>query len=484
MRSPASITRWQDLAILAGAFAASRLALHAAGLPFDFSLDWMWLGDPADLEDGLVRTIFYFHAFPPGMNALTGLLLKMGGAHASALALIVFRAFGLVLVWSLFYLLRAVEVPSRIALVVAAAFSLLPQSLYFEHLYLYETPVAALLCLSVALFHAALTRRSSALWLVFFSVCALIGLTRATFHLAWFGLMLGAALACRRHAARRVLAASAVPAVLLLALYVKNGIVFGTFGALTYGPAAFANVTVWRLPPEVRSTWIGDGRLSPAAAISPYAGPTDYVRVLGTREPDRAWPAVMTRLDRPSVHAPNFNHWAMLGANRQRTSDAWRYVSREPLAYLATATRGLRDLFSPTTEWHPYTGTEKSPHHGHRRVLGAYEDAVNGVVHGFPLGPVGLYALLPMAVAWTGVYGYRLRRAADETARARGALLWLCLLNVVYVVAASSAFTFLESSRYRFQIEPLIWVMATASIAALVGHMRGRPSLDVRHPAP
>jgi hypothetical protein len=41
----------------------------------------------------------------------------------------VFRAFGLVLVWSLFYLLRAVEVPSRIALVVAAAFSLLPQSL-------------------------------------------------------------------------------------------------------------------------------------------------------------------------------------------------------------------------------------------------------------------------------------------------------------------------------------------------------------------
>jgi len=484
-RAPAGVTRWQELATIVVLFAASRAALRAAGLPFAFSLDWMWLADPADLQHDLLRTTYYFHAFPPGMNLLTGLLLKAGGPQAPPLALMVFWALGLVLVWSLFYLLRAAGLTSRVALVVATAFSLLPQTLYFEHLYLYETPVAALLCLSLALFHAALTRRSWALWLACFSVCAAIGLTRATFHLVWFGLMLVAALACSGPLpARRLLAAAAAPAMLLLALYAKNLVVFGTFGALTYGPAAFANVTVSRLPAETRSAWIRDGRLSPSAAVSPYASAREYLGPLGSGGPDHEWPEVLTRLDRPSVHAPNFNHWAILDANRRRAHDAWRYVWSQPLAYLSTVARGLHDFFTPTTEWHPRTGTRTSPHHGHRRVLGGYEDGFNQVVHGFPVGPAGLYALLPLAMVWTGVHGSRLRRAADPAARARGALLWMCLLNVAYVVSVSSALTFGESSRYRFQVEPLIWVMGAIAIAKLVDHVRGGPSLDARQRTP
>src|SRR4030095_1804984 len=169
--------------------------------------------------------------------------------------------------------------------------SLLPQVIYFEDLYLYEEPVAALLCLSVALFHAALVRRSSRVWLSFFAVCAIIGVTRSTFHLIWFGAMLAMALwfSIPRDRARLAMAASA-PAARVLALYVKNLIVFGTFSAFTYGPSSYAHVTVSHLTPAVRSEWVREHKLSPFATLSPYAGPREYLQVFsGT--PPAGWPS-------------------------------------------------------------------------------------------------------------------------------------------------------------------------------------------------
>ena len=211
----------------------------------------MWLSDPADLQDRLLQTIYYFHAFPPGMDLFTGILLKVAGAHAALLAQITFWLLGLVLITSIFYLARACGLSARVSFIVAIAFSLLPQSIYFEHLYLYEEPIAALLCLSVALFHAALTRQSVRLWLGFFTLCAVIGVTRSTFHLLWLAVMLclGLWFSTPRDR-RRVLAAACAPAALVVALYVKNLIVFGTFSAFTYGPSSYAHVTVSHLHPR------------------------------------------------------------------------------------------------------------------------------------------------------------------------------------------------------------------------------------------
>jgi hypothetical protein len=468
---------WREYALVALAFGLSRLLFYLTGLRFDFSLDWMWLSDPADLQNRLLQTIYYFHAFPPGMDLLSGILLKLGGPYAAFLAQLTFWGCGLILVSSVYYLARASGLSAPLSFVVSLAFSLLPQVIYFEHLYLYEEPVAALLCLSVALFHAALSRRSWRLWLAFFTVCAFIGITRSTFHLAWFVVMVGAALWFNPALpSRRLLAAASAPAVLLLALYVKNLIVFGTFSAFTYGPSSYAHVTVSNLPPEVRAEWAREHRLSPFATLSPYAGPREYLRVF-TGGPSRDWPSQMTELDRPTVHAPNFNHWVILEANRQRNADAFYYLRTQPIEYATRALQGLRDLFTPSTEWHPYTGTERSPHYQHRSVLGGYEAAVNRVMHGFPVSPVGLYVFLPIVMAWTVRRAWQLSLTTDRESQARGAMLWLCLFNVAYVVAISSAVTFFESSRYRFQAESLIWVMTALCVATLCSSLAGR-----RHP--
>lgn len=460
---------WREYALVAILFVSTRLLLFWLGIRFNFSLDWMWLSDPADLTDRLLQTIYYFHAFPPGMDLLSGILLKLGGASAAVLAQIVFWAFGLVLVLSLFYLARSSGLSTKVSLIVAMAFALLPQAIYFEHLYLYEEPVAALLCLSVALFHAALRRQSFRLWLAFFAVCAAIGITRSTFHLVWFGGMVGLGLWFNPPTARRrLIAAASVPAVALLSLYVKNLIVFGTFSAFTYGPSSYAHVTVSRMPPETRSEWVREHKLSPFATLSPYAGPREYLRVFsGTAHTD--WPLQLTQLERPTVHAPNFNHWVILEANRQRNADAWFYLRTQPLDYTANVLRGLRDLFTPSTEWHPYTGTTRSPHYEHRRVLGGYENLVNRFFHQFPVSPVGLYTLLPIVMIWAARRAWKLVRSPESEAMARGAILGLCLANITFVVGVSSAVTYLESSRYRYQIESLIWVTTAVCVSSLRG---------------
>jgi len=459
--------RWSEYAVVSLAVVSSRLLLYSLGLQYNFSLDWMWLSDPADLQNRLLQTLYYFHAFPPGMDLFTGILLKLAGTHAAFLAQLTFWLLGLVLVTSLFYLARASGLSARVSFIAAIAFSLLPQSIYFEHLYLYEEPIAALLCLSVVLFHAALSRQSFRLWLLFFGVCAVIGVTRSTFHLLWFGVMLGMGLWFNTpRDRRRVLAAASAPAAIVVGLYVKNLIVFGTFSAFTYGPSSYAHVTVSHLTPEAKAAWVHEGRLSPFAALSPYAGPREYLQVFSGTPPTN-WPSQLTDLDRPTVHAPNFNHWVILEANRGRNADALYYLRTEPLDYATTVLSGLERFFSASTEWHPYTGTERSPHYQHRQVLGRYESIVNRLMHGFPIAPLGLYVFLPLVMVWTTLRAWRLIQSSDATTRAQGAMLGLCLLNIAYVVGVSSAFTFLEESRYRYQIESLIWVTTALTIVSL-----------------
>jgi hypothetical protein len=454
-------------ALLSVLFVFSRAALALLGLRFSFSLDWMWLSDPGDLRERLIETLFYFHAFPPGMNAVTGVLLKIGGPNAAVLAQTLFLGLGLVFVNALFYLARAAGLSTRIALGLALAFSLAPSSIYFEHLYLYEMPVAALVSVTAVLFYTAVHRPSFGLWFGFFAVSAAIACTRSSFHLAWFVAMVGLGGWLTGRGSRRVVVAAAlVPAGLLVSLYGKNLLLFGEFAASTFGPASYTLVTVAHLPADVRDAWIRERRLSPFAATSVYAPPREYARYFATPEHDQ-WPHQLTRLEHRDVPAANFNHWWLLDVHRARRADVLYYLRVRPLDYMSNVAAGVRDMFGASTTWHPRDGTSASPHYQHRQVLGGYEAWFNRLLHSVPIAPVGLYVFLPLVLVWSLAHARTLVRDGDHASRARGALLIFCVLQIVYVVAASTMLTFLESARYRFQVEALIWLLTAACISSL-----------------
>ena len=182
-------------------FFGTRVALYIAGLRFNLELRWMFLSDLRDLRERLFETLYYFHAFGPGMNLITGVLLKISPAHLATTATAVFWLFGAVLTVSLYRILKLLGCGRWKAMAVALAFSLLPQTLYLENLYLYTYLCASLLCLSAVLFQRALGKKSVLAWLWFFLICAALGWLYTVFHLLWFGVMAGSR-SCFRGPAR------------------------------------------------------------------------------------------------------------------------------------------------------------------------------------------------------------------------------------------------------------------------------------------
>lgn len=447
-------------------FVGTRVALDALGLRYSLELGWMFLDDPAHLQHHLFDSLLRFHVYPPGMNFLTGLLLEVSPDDIVPWAHLVYAVTGLLLSGSLLYLLRAAGLSRGWAVGVAVAFGLTPQALYFEHLYLYTYPTAALVCLAGACLHRALLRGSAAAFVLFFLCGALLGLLRSTFHISWFFAMLALALLVVGRGRRRLVLASALlPLALLLSLYVKNYVLFDSFGATSAGGANLTLMTVARMPRELRKQWVDSGKLSPFASISVYAPPRAYLPYFESAHSER-WPELS-----PLEHSngrPNFNHWFFMEANRQRARDARTVLAERPMEYARTVLRGLAQIFEPSTRWHPQTGKPKSPHYQHDQALGRYTALYERLVHGWTRPRVGLYWLLPLVLAVALRRVWQLRASAAGTAaRAELGLLLFAGFQIVYVVVTSSLATIGESSRYRFQIEAMIWLL-TAHAALCV----------------
>jgi hypothetical protein len=469
------------------AFLATRVALSVAGLRFNLDLRWMFLEDVETLHHHLLQSIYYFHAFAPGMNLITGLLLKISAQHLLVLATGLFWSCGLVLTASLYTILSALGYGRRLAAALALAFALLPQTLFLEHLYLYTYLCAGVLCAAAALFHRALLRTSALAWFWFFFACTALGWLYTVFHLGWFALMLvlalllGARVTGRfvRRRAAQLLIGAAVPALLLLGLYAKNYALFGVFGATSWGPSNMTLATTQQMRPPERERWIREGKLSPFAAVSVYSPPSAYLRLL----PDGAhypWPG-SNELMRPSVGEGNYNHGLFLEVNEARRKDVAYYLEARPLDYLRRVfTKNLPGLFHSTTHWHPSDKRPTSPHREHRALLGGYESLYDRAVHSWPVPGVGLYVFLPLVLVWAAWSASARLRSGDPTTRASGALLGFCLLQILFVIAASSLFTAWETARYRYAVEPCIWILLTVALRAAHPRVRGWVSASSR----
>jgi hypothetical protein len=464
---------WQDYAILSVLFAVSRIALYAFGLRFKLVLDWMFLADLADLRERLWETLYYFHAFPPGWNLLTGILLKISPDHVAGMAHALFIACGLLMVNSLLYLLRVGGVPRWVALALSFGFAIIPPTLYFENLYLYDYPVPALLTFAAALFHRALVRRSFWLWFGVFAVCALLGLLRSALHLVWFVSILVGSLWLMRDAWRSILLAAAAPLALLLLLYTKNWLVFGVFDSQSQSGGNAILITTYHMPRALRKAWVERGLLSPFADMGFAAPPRDFLPYFGSSENERWTQHQLTELERPSNGAPNYNHWFFLEVNQWRRQDAMYCLTHRPRQYVRTVFgRSLPQAFSPSTRWHPFTGKRASPHFEHDQVLGPYERAYARVVHLLFLPPVGFYVFLPFCLFWITKSAWPLLRSRSDEERALGALWYFCLLQIGYLVAVIALLTWGENARYRYIVEPLIWLLAARSVLDLVRRAR------------
>jgi hypothetical protein len=146
------------------------------------------------------------------------------------------------------------------------------------------------------------------------------------------------------------------------------------------------------------------------------------------------------------------------------------YLARElPITVALNAV----EFFSASTEWHSRDGAPGSPHYGQpagNRAVGKGALAT---------GPHPAHLSDRAVPAVSVVLRPAIRRSwSIRRATARrdppGCVLAFCLIQIVYVTVTGVLFAFGEAPRYRFQVDPLIWLMAALSLSRLLLWLRRR----------
>jgi hypothetical protein len=224
---------------------------------------------------------------------------------------------------------------------------------------------------------------------------------------------------------------------------VKNAWLFGTFTVDPHFGFHMGNgfiYAAWR-DPEIRALCRED---YPLLLIPPTKFPS--AEKVGL---DPLPPTGVLLLDRPfrSTGFANYNSEYYLEVSRMYTSDLANFISNHPLYYARFVGRAFANYWEPANQYTFFT--EKN-----RARLGVF-DYLYG--EGYSL----LLALY-LAGAIYAVYAGCTRRWADAITLTLGFILATVAYNMLAIFV-----TLNENDRYKFTIEPLLWVLVVYALQQL-----------------
>lgn len=468
----------EPLTYLVLLFLLSRIALRAAGVSFDTTVlesSWQIL-DLELLRDDLLRSLLYMHGQPPLYNLVLGLAFKLAPQPAFAawgLSLL-YTGMGLLLTIALYRLLRRLEVATPVAFAAAALFMLSPAAILYENVPYYTLPAAWLLTLATLYCHRTMSRFAFRRALVLFSLLAALIYVRALFQLPWLivlGLFLLWALPGQR---RPLLAAAAVPLLLVVLLYGKNLNVIGQFNTSSWMGMSLSKLTTMRLDEDERAARAAAGKLSRLATVPPFRVPEAYPEHLADT-PATGIP-VLDRKRKSSEHI-NFNHLAYAAVSRQYLADALTVLHEEPLLYLEAMGTAYAMYFRPASDY-PFLQFNREA----IEPLSRWYNRYIAWQPRYPAAP-GFDFRGPATVGWGIVAGFvlclawgawlapgLLQRQGLDAYRATLLFAWL---NILYVTVVGNAFEIGENQRFRFLINPLLAVMLATLLQQAADRLQG-----------
>lgn len=436
------------LAVLA-AYALTRVAYYATGARFDdSSLPRMWHFVAVDLlHSRLLESIFYLHFQPPLYNLYLGSVLQLFGTSATAAFAVSYLLLGACYALALFWFMRALGLGRGLAFALLLFLIASPPALLLESYLLYSYPVVVWLVCAAAVLYAAVRTGRRRFYTLFFALLALIVLTRALFHPLWMLLIVLALTATRVRDARRIWTAAAVPLLLVGAVCVKNGVVFGVPGTSSWTGIALARMTVRSLPSDVRKQLVREGKLSPLADVRVPSALQHYRGRMAMPAPTRV--PVLDRRVKPNG-AINLHHLAYVEISRRLGEDALYVIRNQPQVYARSIKRAARLFVSPTTEWHGFA--VNAPR------IAQFSHIYNRIVHfRGPMGRAGLFPLLlPLSCAYALYMAVRGLRRGDP----RAAVFAFMALSIAYVTVAGCLLEPRENMRFRQLTEPFMWIAA------------------------
>jgi len=467
-----------DLLIVTMLYLASTLLYALLGVTFDGSPveTYMQFIERDLLENRLLESLWYYHGNPPLLNLLAGIGFKLAGDHAAVVYSAVFHLAGGVTAWCVYALTLRLSASRRAAIITTAVLVFSPQFVLYENWMMYEFLSMALLTFSGYALHEFLQSRSTKWGVIFFTALATLLLVRSLFHLAWLILIAVLLVVLLPEQRRQVCKVAFLPVLIVALWYAKSAYYFGTFSSSSWMGLGLSNITTLMVPANELMPLVQKGELSPWALASRYRQAP--LLFYSGQVPPTGIP-VLDRARKPD-DSFNFNFRDIPQISRYYRADALTVARRFPSSYVLGVTMANRLYFSPTSMNRYFTRENREAagplERAYNVVSGSHPDT--GTMRATHFGFASGYVMevnwsLPLFVVWWAVLGYgyvQARRgvlggAAD--AQPRALTIGFIVLTALYLYVVSTTLELNENFRYRFNIEPLFFVLAATALTAI-----------------
>jgi len=486
-RSPLATRNWTlwSVFVVVGVFVLTRIGYYVAGVRFDASsLPWFWqFIDPALLKTNLGQSLWYLHSQPPTFNLFLGLVLNLFPGHETLAFTTCYLLLGIAFTVAMFLLLRELGVPDTPSAVLTAVYIASPTCVLYENWLFYTYPLTLLLLLT-ALFWQRFVRRGRFVdALLVFACAAVLTMTWSLFHLVWLlGLVLALVL-LRRRDWRKVLAAAAVPLLIVTLWYGKNLVQFGQFTGSTWFGINFSKMTNSMLTVPERRALYDNGTISSVSMVPPFSNPDKYYSALPKPTPTGI--PILDQELKPST-IPNFNNVLFIAVSRQYGRDARRILAAHPTAYLRGLAESYLLYFLPASAYLFVAGNAEHISGLERFASIAFDGRFSyHLDHGLrSTQPARYYLQGLLNTGWFLIlaYVFVLIFGLVLLFRHSGSSFFFVWFNVAWVTLVANAVEVGENNRFRFMTDPLVFVFVASLGSAWLAGRRKR--INDRPPKP
>ncbi|MEI7592929.1 MAG: hypothetical protein WCK41_06875 [Actinomycetes bacterium] len=462
--------------IVLAVLVASRIAIFAAGVRFD--TQWVptaWqIADTELLRTRLIETVWFGHSQPPMLNATIGLVLRFSPLSLASSFFVLYSVLAAVLAVVLVDLLRRFGTSRITQVIVACAVIVSPPVMLYGNWLSYEFPTVVGIAVAVDLLAAYVARPRVLSLAALMSVTVACILTRSLLHPLLFVLVAVMALVARRPVARRraVIFAVVIPGLILSVFVVRNAVLWGQPSLSSWSGMNMAHAVLPGTSLYDRAEKVADGSLSPLAIRRTFQ---NYDAYAGALPPCTVAHSDIAEVARPtkSNGTTNFDYECFLRVNNRYQRDALATIAMFPANYARQELFAAYLFFGPSDRYDALRANQV-----HIKPLSALYERLGLVVNirpvvtsdplfGKGLGdqgkprftlPVSLLAIVTtfIAVLAAFVAGFRwFRRGPTAIRVAVAAIGGLILFTFLF----GNAFEVGENQRFRFLIEPLVWVV-------------------------
>ena len=409
--------------------------------------------DPTLLKNDLLQSLFYMHSQPPLFNMFLGIGLKLFSDDPGIFYHYSFLFLGLIFSLSLYLLLIRLNISKGGSFILTVIFIVNPAFILYENLLFYTHPIMVLLLLSAFLLNFYLKNRSLLPLFLFFTVLAIVCLTQSFFHIAWFAAIVLIILLFKKNEIKRVIFAASIPFLIVLSVYLKNYFVFNEFTSSTWFGMNFSKITTFQVPQHTRDSLF-------------KAGSTSYLSTL-TYFPDIKKPSLNIAIDTTSIGIPaldeikkssdrtNYNNINYIRISETSLKDALTILKKIPNAYLNGLQKAISIYFMPPDNYSLLGATKK------KILLWAdvFDEIVYGCIGRDQKEALFLIILFPLLILY-GIY-YLIKEHSDPAVKVTVAYI---LFIIFYVTIVGILFDVGENNRFRYVIDPYLFVLAGFSI--------------------